>query len=161
MLGVAVIMSCSPNNGKLAEWLRQQVANLSFSNGCIGSIPILSAKQCGYDVMVACVLAKDSVRVRFSLPAPNNMVDSIGMRRGLIIPGDWSDRLERQGSNPWSTTKQHGSVCRLASNQEKANGYMQVRPLSDPPDYSSVVKWYNPRLIIVNYKFNSCRSYQV
>jgi hypothetical protein len=33
------------------------------------------------------------------------MVDSIGMRRGLIIPGDWSDGLERQGSNPWSTTK--------------------------------------------------------
>ena len=33
------------------------------------------------------------------------MVDSIGMRRGLIIPGDRSDGLERQGSNPWSTTK--------------------------------------------------------
>ena len=36
------------------------------------------------------------------------MVDSIGMRRGLIIPGDRSDGLERQGSNPWSTTKQWG-----------------------------------------------------
>ena len=35
-------------------------------------------------------------------------VDSIGMRRGLIIPGDRSDGLERQGSNPWSTTKFNG-----------------------------------------------------
>jgi len=26
------------------------------------------------------------------------MVDSTGVRRGLIIPGDWSDGLERQGS---------------------------------------------------------------
>ena len=36
------------------------------------------------------------------------MVGSIGMRRGLINRGDWSDGLERQGSNPWPTTKQSG-----------------------------------------------------
>ena len=34
------------------------------------------------------------------------MVGSIGMRRGLINRGDWLDGLERQGSNPWPTTKQ-------------------------------------------------------
>ena len=34
------------------------------------------------------------------------MVGSIGMRRSLISSGDWSDGLERQGSNPWPTTKQ-------------------------------------------------------
>jgi hypothetical protein len=33
------------------------------------------------------------------------MVGSIGMRRGFINRGDWSDGLERQGSNPWPTTK--------------------------------------------------------
>ena len=33
------------------------------------------------------------------------MVGSIGMRRGLINRGDWPDGLERQGSNPWPTTK--------------------------------------------------------
>ena len=27
------------------------------------------------------------------------------MRRGFINRGDWSDGLERQGSNPWPTTK--------------------------------------------------------
>jgi len=32
------------------------------------------------------------------------MVGSIGMRRGFINRGDWSDGLERQGSNPWPTT---------------------------------------------------------
>jgi hypothetical protein len=35
------------------------------------------------------------------------MVGSIGMRRGLINRGDWSDGLERQGSNPWPTTILH------------------------------------------------------
>jgi hypothetical protein len=35
------------------------------------------------------------------------MVGSIGMRRSLISSGDWSDGLERQGSNPWPTTKLH------------------------------------------------------
>ncbi len=36
------------------------------------------------------------------------MVGSIGMRRSLISSGDWSDGLERQGSNPWPTTIQSG-----------------------------------------------------
>ena len=31
------------DNGELAEWLRQRFAKPSFRNGCIGSIPILSA----------------------------------------------------------------------------------------------------------------------
>jgi len=39
------------------------------------------------------------------------MVGSIGMRRGLINRGDWSDGLERQGSNPWPTTKLHKGDC--------------------------------------------------
>ena len=29
--------------GKLAEWLRHRIANPTFSNGCAGSIPALSA----------------------------------------------------------------------------------------------------------------------
>jgi len=33
------------------------------------------------------------------------MVDGDGSRLALITRGDWSDGLERQGSNPWSTTK--------------------------------------------------------
>ena len=46
------------------------------------------------------------------------MVGSIGMRRGFINRGDWSDGLERQGSNPWPTTKiykenQNGAVTVL------------------------------------------------
>jgi hypothetical protein len=35
-----------------------------------------------------------------------DMVGSIGMRRGFINRGDWLDGLERQGSNPWPTTIQ-------------------------------------------------------
>lgn len=38
------------------------------------------------------------------------MVGSIGMRRSLISSGDWLDGLERQGSNPWPTTK----FCRIS-----------------------------------------------
>jgi len=38
------------------------------------------------------------------------MVDGAGARRGLIIPGDWSDGLERQGSNPWSTTNYFSTI---------------------------------------------------
>ena len=34
----------------------------------------------------------------------NSSVDSTGVRRGLINPGDWSDGLEREGSIPSSTT---------------------------------------------------------
>ena len=45
----------------------------------------------------------------------------------------WNDRVRLPGLLPTN-----GSVCRLASNQEKANGYMQVRPLSDPPSFVSV-----------------------
>lgn len=33
------------------------------------------------------------------------MVDSTGVRLGLISPGEWSDGLQRKGSNPLSTTK--------------------------------------------------------
>jgi hypothetical protein len=32
-----------PSYGELVEWLIQWIANPSFRNGCIGSIPILSA----------------------------------------------------------------------------------------------------------------------
>ena len=35
-----------------------------------------------------------------------NMVGSTGVRRRLINSGDWSDGLERKGSNPLPTTKQ-------------------------------------------------------
>ena len=38
------------------------------------------------------------------------MVDGAGARRALIKPGDWSDRLERIGSNPISTTNKAGFV---------------------------------------------------
>lgn len=34
------------------------------------------------------------------------MVLSFGERLDLISPGEWSDGLQRQGSNPWSTTTQ-------------------------------------------------------
>jgi hypothetical protein len=32
------------------------------------------------------------------------------MRRALIKLGDWLDWLERQGSNPWPTTTNHGQI---------------------------------------------------
>ena len=57
---------------KVGRAARQQIANLSFSNGWIGSTPILSAN--------------------------NNMVDSTGVRPGFINLGEWSDGLQRKGS---------------------------------------------------------------
>ena len=33
------------------------------------------------------------------------MLDSTGVRRDLISPGEWSDGLQRKGSNPLSSTK--------------------------------------------------------
>ncbi len=45
---------------------------------------------------------KPYVGVRFSPPRP--MVDSTGVRRRLINSGEWSDGLQRLGSNPRSTT---------------------------------------------------------
>jgi len=42
------------------------------------------------------------------------MVDGAGARLALIKRGDWSDGPERQGSNPWSTTKYN--TCSLARN---------------------------------------------
>ena len=50
--------------------VRHRIANPTLRKGRVGSTPTLSAKFCGYDVMVAYDLAKVNVRVRFSLPAP-------------------------------------------------------------------------------------------
>ncbi len=43
------------------------------------------------------------------------MVDSTGVRLGFINPGEWSDGLQRIGSNPISTTTIQ-SVIHLARN---------------------------------------------
>ena len=56
--------------GKLAEWLRQQVANLSFREGRVGSIPTLSAKvlqhtkSCVYNSLAAQWNAKQMKAVK-------------------------------------------------------------------------------------------------
>ena len=42
---------------------------------------------------------------------PPDMVGSIGMRLGLINPGDWSDGLERKGSNPLPTTNLNAQMA--------------------------------------------------
>jgi hypothetical protein len=51
------------------------------------------------------------------------MVDGDGSRLALIKRGDWSDGLERQGSNPWSTTKL--SYGELIYNNATANDNTQ------------------------------------
>ena len=56
------------------------------------------------------------------------------MRRGLIIPGDWSDGLERQGSNPWSTTKYVDIIHKLVYNKLLNGAYMKSRILSRGPE---------------------------
>ena len=55
------------------------------------------------DVMVASQSPKLFVAVRVRTPRP--MVDSTGVRLGLISLGEWSDGLQRKGSNPLSTTR--------------------------------------------------------
>ena len=52
------------------------------------------------------------VRPQEAAPKHDGRQHSV-VRRGLIIPGDRSDGLERQGSNPWSTTKQYAPVVEL------------------------------------------------
>ncbi len=52
--------------------------------------------------MVALRSPKSLVAVRVRTPGP--MVDSTGVRRRLINSGEWSDGLQRLGSNPRSTT---------------------------------------------------------
>ena len=56
------------------------------------------------------------------------------MRRGLIIPGDWSDGLERQGSNPWSTTKIIDILHNPVYNKLLNGAYMKPRVLSRGPE---------------------------
>ena len=79
-----------------------------------------------------------SVRSRY--PAPNKVVrdfDSryplqygrqhLVVRRGLIIPGDRSDGLERQGSNPWSTTN-YATLAQRVERQPEELGVLGSIP---------------------------------
>ena len=52
---------------------RQRFAKPSFSNGCIGSIPILSAKMWPAGVVVAQVIPNHLVAVRFRSGTPSCM----------------------------------------------------------------------------------------
>ena len=54
------------NPGELAHLVERRFCKPE----AIGSTPIFSTNHCGYDVMVAYLLAMQDARVRFSLPAP-------------------------------------------------------------------------------------------
>ena len=58
-----------------------------WRNGILRRLKIFRRKACGFDSRLS-----------------HQMVGSIGMRRRLINSGDWSDGLERKGSNPLPTT---------------------------------------------------------
>ena len=76
-------------------------------------------------------------------PFRNGLIGSIPIssasnNAGLIQWKNISLPTKMSGVRASHPAPTNGSVCRLASNQEKANGYMQVRPLSDPPSFVSV-----------------------
>ena len=88
--------------------LNQRFAKPSFREiGTVGSNPTLTTKNFGPLAHVWLEQRTHNSLVRGSTPrGPTRfIVGSIGMRLGLINPGDWSDGLERKGSNPLPTTK--------------------------------------------------------
>ena len=66
------------------------------------------------------------VRSQEAAPKHDGRQHSV-VRRGLIIPGDWSDGLERQGSNPWSTTKQYALLDKLVKSSLSKGEVLPVR----------------------------------
>ena len=67
------------------------------------------------------------------------MVGSIGMRRGLINRGDWPDGLERQGSNPWPTTK-HAGIAQLVERNFAKVKAIGSRPITRSNCYERKTK---------------------
>jgi hypothetical protein len=71
------------------------------------------------------------------------------MRLGFISPGDWPDGLERQGSNPWPTTKQ--SRISLGVKRHVANVQSPVQLWYPAPQFKGEQSWGCDSIFICGY----------